>query len=76
MGGDKYVVQNAKNLTFAFNDPESTSGFLVPSYYVFASNNVNPKEAFKKLFFAGSHEATGMAVASNKVDVATNSSEL
>jgi phosphonate transport system substrate-binding protein len=75
MGGDKYVVQNAKNLTFAFNDPESTSGFLVPSYYVFASNNVNPKEAFKKLFFAGSHEATGMAVASNKVDVATNNSE-
>ena len=75
MGGDKYVIQNAKNLTFAFNDPESTSGFLVPSYYVFASNNINPKEAFKKLLFAGSHEATGMAVANNKVDVATNNNE-
>ena len=32
--GDQYVVDNASNLTFAFNDPNSTSGFLVPSYYV------------------------------------------
>ncbi|MDX2214336.1 MAG: phosphonate ABC transporter substrate-binding protein [Oculatellaceae cyanobacterium bins.114] len=73
--GDQYVVKNAANLTFAFNDPESTSGFLVPSYYVFAQNNVNPNEAFKELIFAGSHEATAQAVANNQVDVATNNSE-
>lgn len=74
--GDRYVIQNAADLTFAFNDPESTSGFLVPSYYVFARNGVNPNEAFKQLTFAGSHEATAQAVANNQVDVATNNSEI
>jgi len=73
--GDEYVVENAENLTFAFNDPNSTSGFLVPSYYVFAQNDVNPEEAFSELVFAGSHEATALAVANNQVDVATNNSE-
>ena len=75
MGGDKYILENASNLQFAFNDPNSTSGFLVPSYYVFAQNNVDPKEAFKRLIFAGNHEATALAIANNQVDVATNNSE-
>lgn len=74
-GGDKYVVKNAAKLTFAFNDPNSTSGFLVPSYYVFTKNNIDPKKAFKRLIFAGNHEACALAVANKKVDVATVSSE-
>jgi len=73
--GDQYVLENASELTFAFNDPESTSGFLVPSYYVFAKNGVNPNEVFEELIFAGSHEATAQAVANNQVDVATNNNE-
>lgn len=73
--GDQYVVDNAESLTFAFNDPNSTSGFLVPSYYVFASNGVNPEQAFSELIYAGSHEATAQAVANDQVDVATNNSE-
>lgn len=73
--GDQYVIENAGDLTFAFNDPNSTSGFLVPSYYVFAQNGVDPNEAFSELIFAGSHEATAQAVANNQVDVATNNSE-
>ncbi|MFN6514873.1 MAG: phosphonate ABC transporter substrate-binding protein [Nostoc sp. CreGUA01] len=74
-GGDKYVVKNAAKLTFAFNDPNSTSGFLVPSYYIFTKNKVDPKKAFKRLIFAGSHEACALAVANKKVDVATVSNE-
>ncbi|MEM6838015.1 MAG: phosphonate ABC transporter substrate-binding protein [Cyanobacteria bacterium P01_C01_bin.120] len=73
--GDQYVIDNAGDLTFAFNDPNSTSGFLVPSYYVFAQNGVNPEAAFSELIFAGSHEATAQAVANDQVDVATNNSE-
>lgn len=73
--GDEYVIENSEKLTFAFNDPNSTSGFLVPSFYVFAKNAVNPKEAFKRLIFSGSHEATALAVANKQVDVATNNSE-
>ena len=75
MGGDKYVLENAGNLQFAFNDPNSTSGYLVPSYYVFAQNGVNPQEAFKRLIFAGNHEATALAIANDRVDVATNNNE-
>lgn len=75
MGGDKYVLENASNLQFAFNDPNSTSGYLVPSYYVFAQNGVNPQEAFERLIFAGNHEATALAIANNQVDVATNNNE-
>lgn len=73
--GDQYVLKNTSNLTFAFNEPNSTSGFLIPSFYVFAKNGVNPNQAFKELVFAGSHEATAQAVANNQVDVATNNSE-
>lgn len=74
-GGDKYVVKNAAKLTFAFNDPNSTSGFLVPSYYIFTKNNIDPKKTFKRLIFAGNHEACALAVANNKVDIATVSNE-
>lgn len=73
--GDQYVIANSADLTFAFNDPNSTSGFLVPSFYVFAKHGVNPNEAFEELIFAGSHEATAQAIANNQVDVATNNSE-
>ncbi len=75
LGGDKFLLQDAKELTFAFNEVNSTSGYLVPSYYIFAQNNVDPKKAFKRLIFSGSHEATALAVANNQVDVATNNSE-
>ncbi|MCF2145736.1 phosphonate ABC transporter substrate-binding protein [Desmonostoc muscorum LEGE 12446] len=74
-GGDKYVIKNAAKLTFAFNDPNSTSGFLVPSYYIFTKNKIDPKKAFKRLIFAGNHEACALAVANKKVDVATVSNE-
>ena len=75
LGGDKFVIQNAPDLTFAFNETNSTSGYLVPSYYVFAQNGVNPQKAFKRLVFSGNHEATALAVANSQVDVATNNSE-
>ncbi|MGF1500055.1 MAG: phosphonate ABC transporter substrate-binding protein [Elainellaceae cyanobacterium] len=73
--GDEYVVENAADLTFAFNDPNSTSGFLVPTYYVFAQKGADPNQIFSELIFAGSHEATAQAVAENQVDVATNNNE-
>ncbi|NEO85375.1 MAG: phosphonate ABC transporter substrate-binding protein [Spirulina sp. SIO3F2] len=73
--GDQYVVENAAELTFAFNDPGSTSGFLVPTYYIFAQQGVNAEKIFSELIYMGSHEATALAVAENQVDVATNNSE-
>jgi phosphonate transport system substrate-binding protein len=68
------VLANAKDLTFGNGDPNSTSGFLVPSYYIFAKNGVNPKEAFKRTLNS-SHETNAMAVANKQVDVATFNTE-
>lgn len=68
------VLANAKDLTFGNGDPNSTSGFLVPSYYVFAKNGVEPKKAFKRTLNS-SHETNAMAVANKQVDVATFNTE-
>ncbi|WP_339781739.1 phosphonate ABC transporter substrate-binding protein [uncultured Thalassospira sp.] len=61
-------------LNFGIGDPNSTSGFLVPSYYVFAKNGVDPKECFKTVRNAN-HETNLMATANNQLDVAANNSE-
>lgn len=68
------VLKNAKSLSFGNGDPNSTSGFLVPGFYVFAKNKVDPKTAFKVVRSAN-HEANALAVANKQVDVATNNSE-
>lgn len=63
-----------KSLNFGIGDPNSTSGFLVPSYYVFAQNNVEPKKCFKTVRNAN-HETNLLATANKHVDVAANNSE-
>jgi phosphonate transport system substrate-binding protein len=69
------VLKNAKNISFGMGDPNSTSGFIVPSYYVFAQNNVNPKTAFKAVR-AGNHETNILAVANKQVEAAVHSSDV
>ena len=69
------IFKNAKNMSFGMGDPNSTSGFLVPSYYVFAINNVNPKTAFKAVRGAN-HETNIMAIANKQVDAAVHSSDV
>ena len=68
------LFSNAKNLSFGNGDPNSTSGFLVPGFYVFAQNKVDPKTAFK-VSRSANHETNSLAVANKQVDVATNNSE-
>jgi phosphonate transport system substrate-binding protein len=68
------VLKCDKSLDFGIGDPNSTSGFLVPTSYIFAAKNVDPKQCFKTVRNA-SHEANAMAVANKQVMVATNNSE-
>lgn len=68
------ILKNAKDLTFGNGDPNSTSGFLVPSYYVFAQNNVEPKKTFKRVTNSN-HETNALSVANKKVDFASNNTE-
>lgn len=68
------VLNQAKDLTFGNGDPNSTSGYLVPGYYVFAQNNVDANKIFKRSL-SGSHEMNALSVANKQVDVATNNTE-
>ena len=68
------MLKNAKNLTFSNGDPNSTSGYLVPGYYVFAKNNVEPAKVFKRTLNA-SHEVNALSVANGQADVATFNTE-
>ncbi len=68
------VFRNSKNINFSIGDPNSTSGFLVPTFYLFAKNNVDHRTAFKTVRNA-SHGANIQAVLAKQVDVATNNTE-
>lgn len=68
------VLKNSKSINFGIGDPGSTSGFLVPSYYIFAMNKVDPRTAFKTIRNA-SHGANIQAVLAKQIDVATNNTE-
>lgn len=69
------VLKNGKDYSFGIGDPSSTSGNLVPTYYVFTRNNLDPKTLFK-VTRASNHEGNFLAVLNRQVDVATTNSEL
>lgn len=71
---DLFATCGKRSLNFGIGDPNSTSGFLVPSYYVFAQNEVDPKKCFKTVRNAN-HETNLMAVANKQVHAAANNSE-
>jgi phosphonate transport system substrate-binding protein len=68
------LLRNGKQYTFGNGDPNSTSGFLVPSFYLWAPNKVDPATFFKASRSA-SHGANLQAVINHQVDVATNNTE-
>ncbi len=61
-------------LNFGNGDPNSTSGFLIPSYYAWAKNGIDVRKFFKNVI-TSNHEANLLAVATKTVDVATNNTE-
>ncbi|MBM3276199.1 MAG: putative selenate ABC transporter substrate-binding protein, partial [Candidatus Sericytochromatia bacterium] len=61
------TLQDLKGKTFAFGDVNSTSGRLMPTYFLHA-NGLPPLSTFKSFIFSGGHDATALAVANGKVD--------
>lgn len=64
------LVAQSKDLTFAFGDPSSTSGSLIPSIElkeqgVFTNQN---EHEFKNILYTGGHDATALAIENNSVD--------
>ncbi|MDZ7378804.1 MAG: phosphonate ABC transporter substrate-binding protein [candidate division KSB1 bacterium] len=67
---DLFSPEDIFGKTFAFNDPNSTSGYLVPMHFFLVEMGLDPKQHFARVIFSGSHEASILAVANKKVEVA------
>lgn len=68
------MLKNAAKITFGNGDPNSTSGYLVPNYYVFAKNHADPAKIFKRTLNSN-HESNALAVANRQIDIATFNTE-
>jgi phosphonate transport system substrate-binding protein len=60
-------LQDLKGKTFAFGSVSSTSGHLMPRYFLL-QHNVRPEADMKQVAFSGAHDATALWVESGKVD--------
>ena len=67
---DKSVntLQDLRGKTFSFGSESSTSGHLMPRFYL-KTAKINPDSDLKRIAFSGAHDATVAAVAGGKVDV-------
>lgn len=74
---DMKKLSDIQGKVFAFTDPNSTSGYLVPNVLFARDLNVKPEKYFKQVKFSGSHGASILAVKNKGVEVAaTNNIDL
>lgn len=67
------TIEQAKGRIFAFTEPNSTSGYLVPMVLFKRDLKVEPEQYFSKVQFSGSHDASIIGVKNGTIDVvATN----
>ena len=60
-------LADLKGRNFTFGAVSSTSGHLMPRYFLL-QNNINPEKDFKRVAFSGAHDATALQVESGKVE--------
>lgn len=60
-------LADLKGKNFTFGSVSSTSGHLMPRFYLL-ENKINPDKDFKRVAFSGAHDATALQVESGKVD--------
>jgi len=61
------TLADLKGKTFAFGAPSSTSGSLMPRYYLLQAG-IEPERDFKSVAFSGAHDATLAFVASGRAE--------
>jgi phosphonate transport system substrate-binding protein len=61
-----HSLMDLKGRSFAFGDVNSTSGHLMPAYYMHAQGV--DQTVIDKAIYTGGHDATALAVANKKVD--------
>ena len=60
-------LADLKGKNFTFGSVSSTSGHLMPRFFLL-ENKVNPEKDFKRVAFSGAHDATALQVESGKVE--------
>ncbi len=61
------TLGDLKGKTFTFGSVSSTSGSLMPRYFLMR-NKLIPEKDFKRVAYSGAHDATALQVESGKVD--------
>ena len=60
-------IADLKGKTFAFGSPSSTSGHLMPRFFLLQAG-INPDKDFTRIAFSGAHDATVAFVASGRAE--------
>ncbi len=66
------TLEDLRGKTFAFVDPSSTSGNLIPRN-VLIENGIDPDNDFKTSYYAGTHNAVQYAIANGTSDAGASS---
>jgi phosphonate transport system substrate-binding protein len=61
-------LADLKGKTFAFGSVSSTSGSLMPRYFMLKNDNIKPEAYFSRVAYSGAHDATVAWVQAGKVD--------
>ncbi|MHA3737777.1 putative selenate ABC transporter substrate-binding protein [Pseudomonas sp. Eth.TT006] len=61
-------LADLKGKTFAFGAVSSTSGSLMPRYFMLKNDNIKPEGYFSRVAYSGAHDATVAWVQAGKVD--------
>ena len=61
------TLQDLKGKTFAFGSPASTSGHLMPRFFLL-KEGIDPDKDFSRIAFSGAHDATVAFVASGRAE--------
>jgi len=60
-------LEDLKGKTFAFGSPSSTSGHLMPRYFLLQAR-IDPDKDMRRVAYSGAHDATAAFVESGRVD--------
>jgi phosphonate transport system substrate-binding protein len=70
-GSGLKTMADLKGKVWAFVDPNSTSGTLVPMVYFLDEMKIDPSTYFSKVIYSGSHEASLISIKTGKIDGAS-----
>jgi phosphonate transport system substrate-binding protein len=62
------TLEDLRGRNFAFVDPNSTSGYLIPLVHFLREARIRPEDHFRQVVFAGTHPAAILSVLNGRVD--------